>query len=185
MARAPRSEAHQRLVSSGPAMHVMRTTTTVRFRCGCCNRCSIMTRPSSACRPKLRPGDAEALRARSNLIPRGQFFTDFAETAAVVAALDLVITVDTSFAHLAGALGRPVWILLPLVPDWRWQLDRDDSPWYPTARLFRQGVDRTRQSSPPGRAATIAKRRRVPARCGRTPRRRRCSHSSLRESGRA
>jgi Tfp pilus assembly protein PilF len=63
---------------------------------------------------------------------------DFADTAAAIAALDLVITVDTAVAHLAGALGKPVWILLPALPDWRWLLDRDDSPWYPSARLFRQ-----------------------------------------------
>lgn len=62
----------------------------------------------------------------------------FSEDAAVMEALDLVVTVDTAVAHLAGALGRSVWILLPAVPDWRWLLDRDDSPWYPTARLFRQ-----------------------------------------------
>ena len=63
---------------------------------------------------------------------------DFADTAAVVQSLDLVITVDTAMAHLAGALGRPVWVLLSAFPDWRWLLDRDDSPWYPTMRLFRQ-----------------------------------------------
>jgi len=62
----------------------------------------------------------------------------FIEAAAVIATLDLVITVDTAIAHLAGALGRPVWILLPKIPDWRWLLERQDSPWYPTARLFRQ-----------------------------------------------
>jgi ADP-heptose:LPS heptosyltransferase len=72
----------------------------------------------------------------------GQLFADFSETAAVVAALDLVISVDTSVAHLTGALGKPVWILLPFVPDWRWLIDREDSPWYPTARLFRQSADR-------------------------------------------
>ena len=66
------------------------------------------------------------------------WLTDFAETAAAVCQLDLVISVDTSVAHLAGALGRPTWILLPYWPDWRWLLDRDESPWYPTARLFRQ-----------------------------------------------
>jgi hypothetical protein len=62
----------------------------------------------------------------------------FMDTAAVMMHLDLIITSDTSIAHLAGALGRPVWVLLPMVPDWRWLLDRDDSPWYPTMRLFRQ-----------------------------------------------
>jgi tetratricopeptide (TPR) repeat protein len=66
------------------------------------------------------------------------WLTDFAETAAAVSQLDLVISVDTSVAHLAGGLGRPVWIMLPYWPDWRWLLDREDSPWYPTARLFRQ-----------------------------------------------
>ncbi|NJK59816.1 MAG: glycosyltransferase [Oscillatoriales cyanobacterium SM2_1_8] len=63
---------------------------------------------------------------------------DFGATAAWVAALDLVITVDTAVAHLAGALGKPVWILLPWAADWRWLTNRDDSPWYPSARLFRQ-----------------------------------------------
>jgi Flp pilus assembly protein TadD len=63
---------------------------------------------------------------------------DFAETAAVIAALDLVITVDSAVAHLAGSLDVPTWVALAYVPDWRWQLDREDSPWYPTMRLFRQ-----------------------------------------------
>jgi len=62
----------------------------------------------------------------------------FMDTAAIMMNLDLVITSDTSIAHLAGALGVPVWVALPLVPDWRWLLDRSDSPWYPTMRLFRQ-----------------------------------------------
>ncbi len=65
---------------------------------------------------------------------------DFADTAAIVANLDLVISIDTSVAHLAGAMGKPVWILLHKSPDWRWLLERDDSPWYPTARLFRQST---------------------------------------------
>jgi tetratricopeptide (TPR) repeat protein len=63
---------------------------------------------------------------------------DFSDTAGAMAALDLVITVDTSVAHLAGALGKPVWLLLPWVTDWRWMLEREDCPWYPTMRLFRQ-----------------------------------------------
>ena len=63
---------------------------------------------------------------------------DFSETAAAIANLDLVIAVDTAVAHLAGALGKPVWILLPHTADWRWLNTRTDSPWYPTARLFRQ-----------------------------------------------
>jgi hypothetical protein len=63
---------------------------------------------------------------------------DFSDTAALVMNLDLVIGVDTAVVHLAGALGRPVWTLLAYSPDWRWQLDRPDSPWYPTMRLFRQ-----------------------------------------------
>ena len=66
------------------------------------------------------------------------WLTDFAETAAAVSRLDLVISVDTSVAHLAGALGRPTWLLLQYPPEWRWLLAREDSPWYPTARLFRQ-----------------------------------------------
>jgi tetratricopeptide (TPR) repeat protein len=64
--------------------------------------------------------------------------SDFADTAAVIAALDLVIAVDTAVAHLAGALGKPLWLLLPAIGDWRWLQSRADSPWYPSARLFRQ-----------------------------------------------
>ena len=63
---------------------------------------------------------------------------DFGDTAALIQAMDLVISIDTAVAHLAGALAKPVWIMLPFSPDWRWLLGRDDSPWYPTARLFRQ-----------------------------------------------
>jgi ADP-heptose:LPS heptosyltransferase len=73
-----------------------------------------------------------------NITDLAPFLTDFAETAAVMSNLDLVVSVDTSVVHIAGALGRPVWTLLPFIPDWRWLLERDDSPWYPTMRLFRQ-----------------------------------------------
>lgn len=73
-----------------------------------------------------------------NLVDLSIYLSDFADTAAAVANLDLVVKVDTAVAHLAGALGKPVWILLTHNPDWRWLLDRTDSPWYPSARLFRQ-----------------------------------------------
>jgi len=76
--------------------------------------------------------------ATANLLDLGGELTDFADTAAVVANLDLVITVDTAVAHLAGAMGKPTWSLLSFVPDWRWFLAREDSPWYPSMRLFRQ-----------------------------------------------
>jgi hypothetical protein len=75
--------------------------------------------------------DAEVLDLAPDL-------ADFTDTAAAISCLDLVVTVDTAVAHLAGAMGKPVWILLPYVPDWRWLLGRADSPWYPTARLWRQ-----------------------------------------------
>jgi tetratricopeptide (TPR) repeat protein len=83
----------------------------------------------------LPPSDAEALTLFPDLSDNAG---DFAETAAMIMNLDLVITVDTAMAHLAGALGKPVWILLSKAADWRWMIDRSDSPWYPTARLFRQ-----------------------------------------------
>jgi len=76
--------------------------------------------------------------AGMNLIDWTSSIVDFADTAAIIAEMDLVISVDTSVAHLAGAMGKPTWILVPWPSDWRWMLDREDSPWYPTARLFRQ-----------------------------------------------
>jgi protein O-GlcNAc transferase len=90
--------------------------------------------------PRLRDFERDALAAWPGLIDAGPELHDFGDTAALVMALDLVITVDTSVAHLAGALGRTVWILLPFLPDWRWMIERTDSPWYPTARLYRQPV---------------------------------------------
>jgi len=90
-----------------------------------------------------RPDDRAVLGERSDIVDLTAHLTDFVETAALISCLDLVITVDTSVAHLAGALGRPTWILLPYTPDFRWLLDRDDSPWYPTVRLFRQGASRS------------------------------------------
>lgn len=86
------------------------------------------------------PGESEALRAPlgMTITNLSASITDFSDTAAIIANLDLVICVDTSVAHLAGAMGRPVWLLLPPNPDWRWLMDRDDTPWYPTMRLFRR-----------------------------------------------
>jgi ADP-heptose:LPS heptosyltransferase len=91
----------------------------------------------------LREEDADILRAHPQIKLVGDAIDSFADTAALIASLDLVISSDTSVVHLAGALGKPVWILLQFVPDWRWLLDRTDCPWYPTARLFRQ-ADRDR-----------------------------------------
>jgi tetratricopeptide (TPR) repeat protein len=86
----------------------------------------------------LRVGDLETLRNNPHVKHLGEEIETFEDTAAIISLLDLVISSDTSIVHLAGALGKPVWVLLQHVPDWRWLLDRDDSPWYPTARLFRQ-----------------------------------------------
>jgi tetratricopeptide (TPR) repeat protein len=86
----------------------------------------------------LRREDAEFIRRDGRIAWLGDELDDFADTAAVLALVDLVIAVDTSVVHVAGAMGRPTWVLLPFAPDWRWMLDREDSPWYPTVRLFRQ-----------------------------------------------
>jgi tetratricopeptide (TPR) repeat protein len=87
---------------------------------------------------EVRAADAAVLAKRSDILHFGEQLQDYADTAALIANLDLVVSVDTSVAHLAGALAKPVWILLPFMPEWRWLLDREDTPWYPTARLFRQ-----------------------------------------------
>jgi hypothetical protein len=98
----------------------------------------------------LEPGGSEGVRffslqlsaaareASASITDLAPELTDFAQTAGAIAKLDLVISVDTAIAHLAGAMGKPVWIMPPFVPDWRRLLERKDSPWYPTARLFRQ-----------------------------------------------
>ncbi|MGH6715412.1 MAG: tetratricopeptide repeat protein [Bradyrhizobium sp.] len=89
-----------------------------------------------------RPEDAAVLRTQPEILDPTEHLTDFVQTAALISCLDLVITVDTSVAHLSGALRRPTCILLPFTPDYRWLLGRDDSPWYPTVRLFRQTATR-------------------------------------------
>lgn len=87
---------------------------------------------------ELDDDDAAVLRRDGRIAFVGDGLRDFGDTAALVDLMDLVITIDTSVAHLAGALGKPVWILLTYNPDWRWLMGRSDSPWYPAARLFRQ-----------------------------------------------
>jgi len=82
--------------------------------------------------------DRPAIPVFSGMTDLSAELTDFGETAALIETLDLVVTVDTAIGHLAGAMGKPVWILIPKAADWRWLLDRDDSPWYPSVRLFRQ-----------------------------------------------
>ncbi|WP_334535668.1 tetratricopeptide repeat protein [Bradyrhizobium sp. AZCC 2230] len=86
----------------------------------------------------LRDQDRAFLDERPDILDLTEQLTDFSDTAALVSCLDLVISVDTSVVHLTGALGVPVWTMLPLNPDWRWLLNRDDSPWYSSMRLFRQ-----------------------------------------------
>ena len=100
--------------------------------------------------PLFQPGDVwvslqkevrdrdRATLAGSGILDVSAELGDFADTAALISALDLVISVDTSVAHLAGAVGKPTWVMLPFAPDFRWLLDREDSPWYPSMRLFRQ-----------------------------------------------
>jgi hypothetical protein len=136
---------------------------TLKARPSCWSTSRVLAIPSSSCAmrrlsPILAPGSllsvpgldfvsvqkeisapqAEFLRALGVVCQLGQEFTDLADTAAVLAMLDLLISVDTSVAHLAGAMGKTVALLLPFAPDFRWLLDRTDSPWYPTMRLYRQ-----------------------------------------------
>jgi Tfp pilus assembly protein PilF len=88
----------------------------------------------------MPPRDVASIPLFPGLSDNAAELSDFGETAALMANLDLIITVDTAMGHLAGALGKPVWIMVPKAADWRWLLERSDSPWYPSARLFRQQV---------------------------------------------
>ncbi len=108
---------------------------------------SLQFGPRTADLKKLNKDRRDGTPPIEDLAPE---FEDFVDTAAAIAALDLVITVDTSVAHVAGALGKPVWVLLPWVTDWRWLLHREDNPWYPTMRLFRQA------STPPSPAGNAS-----------------------------
>ena len=86
----------------------------------------------------IQDADRQAMASFPALADHGTALTDFAETAALIASMDLIVTVDTAVAHLAGALNIPAWVMLAHSADWRWMQDRDDSPWYPSLRLFRQ-----------------------------------------------
>jgi tetratricopeptide (TPR) repeat protein len=88
----------------------------------------------------LRGNDAEILARHANVSHLGGELSDMADTAAITALADLTISVDTSVAHVAGSLDRPLWVMLPFAPDWRWTLDGERCPWYPQARLFRQAA---------------------------------------------
>ena len=87
---------------------------------------------------EIRDGDKELLAQSSEIRDFSHALDDFKDTVALCELVDLVISVDTSVAHLAGTMGKPTWVLLPFSPDWRWLLDRDDTPWYPSAKLYRQ-----------------------------------------------
>ena len=91
---------------------------------------------------QLQPNDEakRLIEASENVTDLAPHISDFASTASLIESMDLVVTVDTAAAHLAGALGKPTWVLLPFAPDWRWLLDREDTPWYPNTKLFRQRV---------------------------------------------
>ena len=109
---------------------------------------------------KVPQRDAGALDTLPGMIDMAEHLTDFAQTAAAIANLDLVVTIDTAVGHLSGALGRPVWLMLANPSDWRWMLDRDDTPWYPTMRLFRQ----PRPGDWPALVEAVAKALEAPAR---------------------
>ena len=91
---------------------------------------------------QLEPSDEarRIIKSAACLTDLSPHISDFASTASLIESMDLVVTVDTAAAHLAGALGKPTWVLLPFAPDWRWLLDREDTPWYPNTKLFRQRV---------------------------------------------
>jgi tetratricopeptide (TPR) repeat protein len=140
----PRTRLRVGLVWSGDPSHMNDETRSIPLRT--LSRILDVDADFVSLQKAPRPSDAAVLRERSDILDLTAELTDFTDTAALIACLDLVITVDTSVAHLAGALGRPTWILLPWTPDYRWLLDRDDSPWYPSVRLFRQTETREYES---------------------------------------
>ena len=105
----------------------------------------------------LQTGPASRQAAQWAITDHTADFHDFCDTAALIEHLDLVITVDTAVAHLAGAMGKRVWVLLARIPNWRWMLERTDSPWYPTMRLMRQRIRGDWEGAVAEAAAELAK----------------------------
>ncbi|WP_244645833.1 tetratricopeptide repeat protein [Bradyrhizobium campsiandrae] len=132
----PRTRLRVGLAWSGDPSHVNDETRSIPLRT--LSRILDVDATFVSLQKAPRPHDAAVLRERSDIVDLTADLTDFADTAALIRCLDVVVTVDTSVAHLAGALGCPTWILLPWTPDYRWLLERADSPWYPSVRLFRQ-----------------------------------------------
>lgn len=124
------------LVWSGNAQHINDTRRSVRLA-------DLIGGLTTACeyvslQKEVRDGDMQFLKSHAEVRHFGDELSDFGDTAALCDLMDIVISVDTSVAHLSGALGRPTWIMLPFSPDWRWLTERDDTPWYQSARLYRQ-----------------------------------------------
>ena len=124
------------LAWSGNASHYNDRNRSIPFAC----LAPLLSLPTAfvSIQRDLRDDGAAGLAAEARVIHLGGELENFTDTAAVIASCDLVISADTAVAHLAGAVGRPLWVLIPFAPDWRWTLEGDTSPWYPAARLFRQ-----------------------------------------------
>ncbi|MFN8984473.1 MAG: tetratricopeptide repeat protein, partial [Alphaproteobacteria bacterium] len=134
-ARLPQARRRIGLVWSGSAAHGNDANRSIAL-----SRLSALFQPGDAwisLQKEVRANDQAALNSSGLMDLSGQI-GDFADTAAIIAGLDLVVSVDTSVAHLAAALGKPVWLMVPFAPDFRWLLSREDTPWYPSMRLFRQ-----------------------------------------------
>ena len=132
----PRTGLRVGLAWSGNAMHVNDRNRSIPFE-----RLVALGDPAwtlVSLQKDIRERDRAAIERCGSMRRFAAEIEDFQDTAAIIAEVDLVVTADTSVAHLAGAMGKPVWVLLPFSADWRWLLERDDSPWYPTATLYRQ-----------------------------------------------
>lgn len=134
----PKTKPRVGLVWSGSMIHkrdMYRSIELLRLACLIDGHCQFVS-----LQKEVRDHDKASL-ASSKMLHFGDDLADFTDTAALCELMDLVISVDTSVAHLAGALGKPVWIMLPWMPDFRWMLDRDDSPWYPSLKIYRQDLN--------------------------------------------